>query len=521
MSSRKTKRSKSFHKPSSPSLGERRHEPPALLPLPSPPQNAPADQPCSPDDSIQITGNAAMEALMNMQPEAKGATPRYEDSIPMTSGNHVTAVFTACLASCAMGTGVGYGSPALSQLVKETRFGSSPHSQEAVWFNAVLPLVAVPGALASWLILKHLGNRKTLLLSAIGLICSWLTVILSSSTVTLYVGRGIGGFYSGIVSVCVPLYVTEVSPAGRRAFLGSGVEIAAGAGILLPYLFCPLLHWRWLAALCITPAALLLTLSGSLLESPLWLHSKGRREDADRAIQGLYGFNLLAELNFQRMDRDAKICNNVPMAKVSMRVAICLSLQFLQQSSCVTVVFFNAVQIFGAVSPDTASTSSSLAAAFHVAITFIFSMLTADVGRRWLILLSVFFVTAGFTMFNFMDHIRRAFDAEKVEDDTGKAALFSVCFVVIGYSVGLSHIPWVLLGELMPYKVRYAGTAVTIALQWTLSYLLVQFNWAAISIFQFQGTFVGYSVGALLLCGVTLFGVPETQGKPLAEIDAT
>ncbi|XP_064482605.1 facilitated trehalose transporter Tret1-like isoform X2 [Ornithodoros turicata] len=392
----------------------------------------------TPPSSNYGSGMAAIDALRRMQPPAKGATPVTEESTAAYyPSHHVSATMIVCLASCIMGAAVGYASLAIPELSGETAIEIIPYSSEARWFVAMLPLAAVPGALASCLMMNHLGPRRTMMVSGWGFVCSWFMMMLCTDTMTLFMGRIIGGFYSGVVSVCVPLYVTEISPACRRAMLAGIIQVAVGLGILLPYVLFPFLRWRLVAAACTVPPVIFVVIVHRLRDTPQWLLSKGIRVDADRAVIHFYGTDFLAEFEFRKFEME----NVIPYEskyKTHTRVGLCLSLQLLQHSSFANVIFFNATQILKTATPDVPTDiCAALMVASHPGITLIFSVLTADIGRRPLLVLSTVLVTAGLVAFRSMETLRCAFNEQQVQAEGSWPAAFAIFFVVIGHSLGL------------------------------------------------------------------------------------
>ncbi|MBR1220657.1 MFS transporter [Bradyrhizobium sp. U87765 SZCCT0131] len=97
------------------------------------------------------------------------------------------------------------------------------------------------------------------------------------------VGFGAGGLYS----VDIP-FVLEFIPSSRRALVTGIVTTAVGGGVLLGALaastLTPMIGWRGLFALGLVPALGSFLLRSWVPESPRWLLSQGRPQDARRAV---------------------------------------------------------------------------------------------------------------------------------------------------------------------------------------------------------------------------------------------
>ena len=98
-----------------------------------------------------------------------------------------------------------------------------------------------------------------------------------------FVGFGVGGLY------CVDLpLVQEFMPTSKRGFIGGLVTVFIPLGTMLgavlgAYL-APLVGWRGLFAVGLIPALLTLLIRAWVPESPRWLASRGRSEEARRAL---------------------------------------------------------------------------------------------------------------------------------------------------------------------------------------------------------------------------------------------
>ena len=98
-----------------------------------------------------------------------------------------------------------------------------------------------------------------------------------------FVGFGVGGLY------CVDLpLVQEFMPTAKRGFIGGLVTVFIPLGTMLgavlgAYL-APLVGWRGLFAVGLVPALLTLLVRAWVPESPRWLASRGRAEEARQSL---------------------------------------------------------------------------------------------------------------------------------------------------------------------------------------------------------------------------------------------
>lgn len=103
------------------------------------------------------------------------------------------------------------------------------------------------------------------------------------SVMRFFVGFGVGGLY------CVDLpLVQEFVPARMRGFIGGLVTVFIPLGVMIASSLAAFvtnaIGWRGLFVIGLLPAAFTLVIRGWVPESPHWLMSQGRREDARSSI---------------------------------------------------------------------------------------------------------------------------------------------------------------------------------------------------------------------------------------------
>ncbi|KAK8781943.1 hypothetical protein V5799_016715 [Amblyomma americanum] len=240
-----------------------------------------------------------MAALRRWQPEFKGGSPLDNSQSPSPCGNHERAMMVACLGSCAAGTTLGFSSAAMPSIEHEPWY-KLPHSYpENRWGEAVFLLGASGGALLSGFLLRFAGNRKTLLLSAFGLLCAWVGLMSCNSIAAFMASRVACGLWLGVTANSALVYVTDVAPPTKRAFFGGLTEVALGAGTLAASTL-ESARWELQATVCAVWPVMVFALQHYLVESPRWLHDRGSRQEANIAAARLFGIDLPPELRAKK-----------------------------------------------------------------------------------------------------------------------------------------------------------------------------------------------------------------------------
>jgi sugar porter (SP) family MFS transporter len=143
---------------------------------------------------------------------------------------------------------------------------------------------AIVGAIVSALLVDSLGRRRLLQIAAVVFVIGTLLAAAAGSAAVLVTGRAILGLGIGLVSVNIPIYLSELSPARQRGRVVSLVQFMNAFGILIAYVANYALSasgaWRWMIGIAVIPAVLLFIGVFFLPESPRWLVSKNRITEA-------------------------------------------------------------------------------------------------------------------------------------------------------------------------------------------------------------------------------------------------
>ena len=186
---------------------------------------------------------------------------------------------------------------------------------------ALLTIGCLIGAFFTGTFTEKFGRRKVMITTAILFIVSALGCALATSAFVLIAFRLLSGFVVGITSVVGPLYISEVSPASNRGRMVSMNQFAITFGILLAYILDYFLFglgdnsWRYMLAIpSIFGIIYLIFLLTSLPESPRWLLSKNRREEAIIIMRKTGGQQLIDN---ELPEMEKSIMDEISKAKVT------------------------------------------------------------------------------------------------------------------------------------------------------------------------------------------------------------
>ncbi|XP_077523293.1 solute carrier family 2, facilitated glucose transporter member 8-like [Amblyomma americanum] len=206
-----------------------------------------------------------------------------------TSSRLRTSLVAGWAGSLSMGVAIGYSLPASRSLgrARSTAPDAEGSSQAVFWFDMVLPLGALIGALGSSSLAFILGRRRALAMGSLGSLASWLAVAWASAVSWhILAARSAQGVCTGVVSLVVPAYIAEISTAKDRKQCGAH-QTGIAAGVLYSYVLGQFTDWPRLALWCAVPPTLTTALLLLAVESPRWLMERGRRADAQEALRRL------------------------------------------------------------------------------------------------------------------------------------------------------------------------------------------------------------------------------------------
>jgi MFS family permease len=153
---------------------------------------------------------------------------------------------------------------------------------------SILTLGAMIGALANGPIADRLSRRWSILLANSIFLVGSIIQAASVNTAMLFIGRFIAGLAIGQLSMVIPLYISELSPANLRGSLISLQQASITLGIMVAFWLdygttniggtgdgqSPI-AWRLPLALQCVPSLILASGTFFLPYSPRWLLMKG------------------------------------------------------------------------------------------------------------------------------------------------------------------------------------------------------------------------------------------------------
>nr|CAD7411544.1 unnamed protein product [Timema poppensis] len=392
--------------------------------------------------------------------------------------SQVMASMSVSLGSMVVGFASAYTSPALVSM-SEANSTITIDDQEKSWIGSLMPLAALIGGICGGPLIEIVGRRTTILGTAIPFILSWLLIALANGVPMIYAGRTIAGFCVGIASLCLPVYLGETVQPEVRGTLGllpttlGNVDNHKKARIAL----------QWL---------------------------RGKDADIEDELSAIEKTHIESEKNAGTL-LDLLTKNNLKP------LAISIGLMFFQQLSGINAVIFYTVQIF----QDAGSTIDKNLCTIIVGIvnfgsTFVATILIDRLGRKILLYISAVAMTVALAALGAFFYLK---DNKYDVTEFGWLPLASFVIFVIGFSLGYGPVPWLMMGEILPAKIRGPAASLVTAFNWTCTFVVTKTFTDVIAYLGTYGTF--WLFGSICFTSLlfVFIWVPETQGRSLEDIE--
>ncbi len=432
------------------------------------------------------------------------------------AGATVIAAFGGLL----FGYDTGIISAALLYLGPE--FGLGDQSKEVV--VASLLVGAIVGVAAGGAIMDRLGRRRTLLGVAVLFLVGAVASGTAGALVVLLVARVLLGLAIGAASVAVPAYIAEIAPAEQRGRLVSVNQLMISSGILISYVtgyaLADAQAWRWMLAVAAVPALIMLIALPMLPESPRWLVSQGRADEA-RAVLSRGRAPAAVDAEIAEITAAMRAENRYSFRDLlssRFRPGIVLGVGVAATNQLVgvnAVTYYTPTLLtdsgFGASAAILSSVGLGIA---NVVFTFAGLLMVDRIGRRPLVLGGTGLVVLSLVVIGAV----YAFT-----DLQGVWAAVLLAFLMIyqaSFSASLGLAMWLVNSEVFPTEVRGKAGSAGLATHWILNLLISVTVLSTINAITPSGLFWLYAV----LGGLGLLflhrRLPETRGRTLEQVDA-
>ncbi|KAI8069805.1 major facilitator superfamily domain-containing protein [Gilbertella persicaria] len=409
------------------------------------------------------------------------------------------------------------------------------------------------GSLVGGHIQTRLGRKMTIVVNNAGFILGGILIGCSVHTAMFIIGRILCGLSCGLGSLVIPTYLGEISTRKGRGLLGFFNQFFVVTGILLssiiglPTANVPL--WRLNYAIVAIPAIFQVFMMFTCVESPRYLISVGRVEDALISLQKLRGsadvseefFDIVAgqvgrkkavrllkenshDKHLVKLEHEEdeagdddderrppmnviEIFTDPVIRKITL---IVLFHHCIQQLSGMNAVMYYSTSIFQqAVSPQEAQYMAIYTTLVNFGMSIIAMFFIDRAGRRVLLIAA----ETGTFIFSVLLVIGYRYTIPNL-------LVASVFLYVASFAIGIGPIPWMITSELTPIYASSSVGAVATAMNWAMNFLIGQIFPVIFAAIQ-GWSFLIFAIICAISAVTSFLFLPETKGRPIEEIVAS
>lgn len=442
-------------------------------------------------------------------------------------------LFVTCFASLGVFL-FGYDQGVMSGVITGPYFKAyfhHPTAYEIGTLVAILELGALVTSLACGRLTDIFGRKGTIFWGAVVFSAGGAIQTFTSGYNVMLVGRLISGLGVGALSMVVPTYQSEISPAENRGKLAciefTGNIVGYASSVWVDYGASYLesdLAWRLPLSLQVVIGTTLAVGSVLLPESPRWLLDKDMDEEGMRVLADLHGAGdptePRAKLEYREIKENVlylrKQGNNSykrMLTQYRSRTLIAMSSQMFAQLVGINTVCYYLPMILesaGWIGRD-AILMTGVSGIIYTLATVPTWFLVDLWGRRIILLSGAIGCGAALTTCGYFLYLDKDYTPQAV---VGSIIAFLAIF---GYSWG--PIPWLYPPEIMPLAFRAKGASLATATNWAFNWLVGEVTPILLEKIGWR-VYILLAVNALIAFVTVYFFYPETSGVPLEEIGA-
>ncbi|MFG2878669.1 sugar porter family MFS transporter [Streptomyces sp. NPDC048337] len=457
--------------------------------------------------------------------------------------DHLGHVIFITAAAAMGGFLFGYDSSVINGAVVAIRDRFDVGSEALAQVIAAALIGCALGAATAGRIADRIGRIRCMQIAAALFTASAIGSALPFALWDLAMWRVIGGFGIGMASVIGPAYIAEVSPPAYRGRLASFQQAAIVIGIAISQLvnwgilnladgdqrgvIGGLEAWQWMLGVMVVPAVLYGLMSFVIPESPRFLISVNRTEQAKQVLREVEGSHVDLDARVLEIERAMRSEHKSTFRDLLGGrfgllpiVWIGIGLSVFQQLVGINVIFYYSSSLWQSVGIDpTSSFLYSFTTSIINIIGTVIAMIFVDrIGRKPLALIGSagMAVSLGLAAWAFSYKSDVAGEISMPETQ-GTVALVAAHSFVLFFALSWGVVVWVLLGEMFPNRIRAAALGVAAAAQWVANWVITV-SFPTLSDWNLSGAYVIYTAFALLSIPFILKWVPETKGKALEEM---
>lgn len=426
------------------------------------------------------------------------------------------AAGVAAVAGLLFGYDTGIISTALLSITQD--FHLSSQGKELVTSSILVG--AVVGALGSARLSERRGRKFTAMLVGAVFALGTVASALAPDVGVLVASRFVLGLAVGGSSQVIPIYIAEIAPASRRGRLVVMYQVLIATGVLVSAVVGYTTHgawsWRWMVAVAVVPALLLVAATAFLPESPRWLIAHGQPERAKQVLRRLRTDPAEAEAEFaevsalpERGRRKERL--RAPWLRPALVAGLGIAL-FAQVTGINAIIYYAPTFLSDSgLGESTALLATVGVGAVETAMVILGAMIVDRVGRRRLMLWTLPGSALSLVVMG----------AASLASGNGWAiVLFMLAYMAFN-SLGMQVVAWLMGSELFPLPVRGKAMSAHATTLWGADLLVSMTTLTLVDTISLTGMLWVYAALNFAAIAFVVLRVPETTGRSLEQIESS
>lgn len=386
---------------------------------------------------------------------------------------------------------------------------------------------AVIGAGTNGILADMFGRKKIIIATAVIFIIGSILCALAPNIYVLILSRILVGLAVGIVNFIVPLYLSEVAPKQMRGTLVSLYQWAITAGILFSYVIngafaSAVYNWRWMLFAGVFPGIVLLVGMSFLGDTPRWLVSKNRDEEAKKIYRKIEPSEnadvAVAEIK-ETLKTEGGSDKKIRFKKwMIMPFVVGIGIMFAQICTGINTIIYYAPTIFKIAGFDSNANAIYATAGIgliNFLMTIIAIFFTDKLGRKPLLYVGLTGVMLSLLGLGCAFHFASILGASLKWVAVGSLAFYIICF-----AFSLGPVGWIIVSEVFPLKIRGLAMSLCTVANFAFNFFVVGSFPVLINRVGGAYTFWMFAFVSLLCIIFVYFFVPETKGISLEQIES-
>jgi len=383
----------------------------------------------------------------------------------------------------------------------------------AVWGTVAGSLLAgFPG--------ERFGRRSALKMMGVLYVISALGCALAWNWHSLVLFRFMGGLGIGGSSVLGPMYIAEIAPAESRGRLVAVFQFNVVLGILIAYLSNYLVtlagfgaaEWRWEFGVAAFPAILFLLLLFAIPESPRWLVSQTKTEDASQVLKQIGEQNVqqaIQEISESIQVEKTETGERLFSGKHTLPIFLAVSIALFNQLSGINAILYylNSIFAYAGFSKVSANLQAVAIGLTNLVFTMIAMSVIDKIGRKTLLLVG----SVGTALC--LGGVSAIFLSGKYQSTLVWLLVGFIAF----FAFSQGAVIWVYLAEVFPNAVRAKGQSLGSFSHWIMN-ALISMVFPLMAARSGGYPFLFFACMMVVQFFVVWLTYPETKGISLEEM---